>query len=214
MIPLISLEPIGDCSMIWEIADEIILVPIAALKTNTRVTAYHPAHINRAITDLSRAYATVVPLLDDVGLLQGYRQIGAQRPQESAPPNPSTARIRLQDRSLFNIAANMGACLDSMEPALSQLAEKFNPKSNCVFCNVEAQKDGHNFGRCPNYSDAVAGAVQASKMGLCGRCLKAVHQGDCGLLAKTASYPTISCCLQAEDKEAITQRDGNSGWLN
>ncbi|VDO28477.1 unnamed protein product [Heligmosomoides polygyrus] len=68
----------------------------------------------------------------------------------------------------------MGVRLDSMEPALSQLAEKFNPKSTCVFCNVEAQKDGHSSGRCPNYSDTVARAVQASKLGLCGRCLKAV----------------------------------------
>ncbi|VDP49629.1 unnamed protein product [Heligmosomoides polygyrus] len=74
---------------------------------------------------------------------------------------------------------------------LSQLAEKFNPKSTCVFCNVEAQKDGHSSGRCPNYSDAVARGIVA-------------------LLAKTAGYPTISCSAQAEDKEAIRQRDGNS----
>ncbi|VDP09936.1 unnamed protein product [Heligmosomoides polygyrus] len=60
------------------------------------------------------------------------------------PKNPLVQALRgfgSKIESLFNIAANMGARLDSMEPALSQLA-KFNPKSTCVFCNVEAQKDG------------------------------------------------------------------------
>ncbi|KIH63990.1 hypothetical protein ANCDUO_05703 [Ancylostoma duodenale] len=54
------------------------------------------------------------------------------------------------------------------------------PKSNCVFCSVEENKDSHYSSRCCTFADPVFRTVQASKLGLCLKCLKPSHgEDDC-----------------------------------
>ncbi|KIH45386.1 hypothetical protein ANCDUO_24573 [Ancylostoma duodenale] len=53
------------------------------------------------------------------------------------------------------------------------------PKSNCVFCSVEENRDSHYSSRCCKFADSVTRTVQASKLGLCLKCLKPSHGDDC-----------------------------------
>ncbi|VDO31475.1 unnamed protein product [Heligmosomoides polygyrus] len=91
--------------------------------------------------------------------------------------------------SLHNMAATTCGRLDRLESALAVLLERSAPRHNCVFCSPEAQTDGHSSTRCTNYRDAIARAVQASKLGLCCRCLKAEHEGDCGVTCQNCRLP-------------------------
>ncbi|KIH64531.1 hypothetical protein ANCDUO_05158 [Ancylostoma duodenale] len=52
-------------------------------------------------------------------------------------------------------------------------------KSNCVFCSVEENRDPHYSSRCCKFADPVTRTVQASKLGLCLKCLKPSHGDDC-----------------------------------
>ncbi|RCN49950.1 hypothetical protein ANCCAN_03986 [Ancylostoma caninum] len=52
-------------------------------------------------------------------------------------------------------------------------------KSNCVFCPVKENRDSHYSSRCFKYADPVSGTVQATKLGLCLKCLKPSHGDDC-----------------------------------
>ncbi|RCN37454.1 hypothetical protein ANCCAN_16661 [Ancylostoma caninum] len=53
------------------------------------------------------------------------------------------------------------------------------PKSNCVFCPVEENRDSHYSSRCCKYADPVSRTVQDGKLGLCLKCLKSSHGDDC-----------------------------------
>ncbi|VDL79186.1 unnamed protein product [Nippostrongylus brasiliensis] len=94
---------------------------------------------------------------------------------------PIAAALRsLEDRmeSLFNIIAsdnsrmdridlNNGGRLDRIEMALHNMGENSSSRPSCIFC-----KEDHHSSRCRSYADPIARAVQASKLGLCSRCLK------------------------------------------
>ncbi|EYB93485.1 hypothetical protein Y032_0181g839 [Ancylostoma ceylanicum] len=43
--------------------------------------------------------------------------------------------------------------------ALDTLLDHSEPRSNCVFCPYEDNRDAHSTGRCPLYADAIARAV-------------------------------------------------------
>ncbi|EYB92010.1 hypothetical protein Y032_0199g1666 [Ancylostoma ceylanicum] len=68
-----------------------------------------------------------------------------------------------------------------VQQILDVLLERTKPRSNCVFCTVEDNKDQHPTGRCCKYPDAVSRAVQAAALGLCERCLQPKHVEDCGV---------------------------------
>ncbi|EYC11167.1 hypothetical protein Y032_1465g3885 [Ancylostoma ceylanicum] len=56
---------------------------------------------------------------------------------------------------------------------------KNKPKSICVFCSSEENKDGHHSTRCTKFPDPVSRTVKATKLNLCLRCLIPEHGGDC-----------------------------------
>ncbi|VDO23671.1 unnamed protein product [Heligmosomoides polygyrus] len=70
--------------------------------------------------------------------------------------------------------------LQSYERVFETLLQRTQPKSNCVFCSYEDNKDGHPTGRCCRFPDAVARAVQANVLQLCNKCLQQKHDEDCG----------------------------------
>ncbi|KIH62798.1 hypothetical protein ANCDUO_06916 [Ancylostoma duodenale] len=47
------------------------------------------------------------------------------------------------------------------------LVERSAPKSNCVFCSIEDNRDNHFSGRCSRYFDPVTRTAQAMVLGLC-----------------------------------------------
>ncbi|VDL82169.1 unnamed protein product [Nippostrongylus brasiliensis] len=101
-----------------------------------------------------------------------------------ASMTPLAQALRAYDdklESMYNVIATLVGRMDRLESALTVLLERSAPRNTCVFCTPEAQTDGHGSGRCPHYRDAISRAVQASKLGLCTRCLKTEHQSECGL---------------------------------
>ncbi|VDO65269.1 unnamed protein product [Heligmosomoides polygyrus] len=70
--------------------------------------------------------------------------------------------------------------LQSYERVFETLLQRTQPKSNCVFCSYEDNKDGHPTGRCCRFPDAVARVVQANVLQLCNKCLQQKHDEDCG----------------------------------
>ncbi|EYC40107.1 hypothetical protein Y032_0629g849 [Ancylostoma ceylanicum] len=58
------------------------------------------------------------------------------------------------------------------------LVERSAPKSNCVFCSVEDNRDNHFSGRCSRFSDPVARTAQAMVLRLCLKCLKPEHGAE------------------------------------
>uniref|UniRef100_A0A7I4YG21 t-SNARE coiled-coil homology domain-containing protein n=1 Tax=Haemonchus contortus TaxID=6289 RepID=A0A7I4YG21_HAECO len=71
---------------------------------------------------------------------------------------------------------------DTINRKVELLMERTQPKSNCLFCLIEDNKDCHPTGRCCRYPDAVSRAVRASNLNLCNRCLQPRHREDCGIL--------------------------------
>ncbi|VDP39760.1 unnamed protein product [Heligmosomoides polygyrus] len=55
------------------------------------------------------------------------------------------------------------------------ILERTIPKSSCVFCAVDGNKDNHPTGRCCRFPDAVSRAVQAANLRLCNKCLQPRH---------------------------------------
>ncbi|VDL69150.1 unnamed protein product [Nippostrongylus brasiliensis] len=93
----------------------------------------------------------------------------------------------LEDKieSLFNVVSSNGGRLDRFEAALHAIWTSSNPKVVCVLCNGE----NHSATRCTAYPDPITRTVQASKLGLCTKCLKAEHPDDCGQACKACRLP-------------------------
>ncbi|EYC18982.1 hypothetical protein Y032_0026g1495 [Ancylostoma ceylanicum] len=53
------------------------------------------------------------------------------------------------------------------------------PKSNCVLCPLEENRDSHYSNRCCKYVDPASTTVQPGKLGSCLKCLKPSHRDDC-----------------------------------
>ncbi|XGW29823.1 hypothetical protein V3C99_009122 [Haemonchus contortus] len=79
------------------------------------------------------------------------------------------------------ILHNLMPMMKAMDAKLDQLLERTAPKSSCVFCTVEDNKDNHFTARCSKFPDSVSRAAQASKLHLCVKCLKPEHDLDCGM---------------------------------
>ncbi|KAK6061260.1 hypothetical protein COOONC_01076 [Cooperia oncophora] len=76
---------------------------------------------------------------------------------------------------------------ETMSNKLDLLLERTKPKSSCVFCTFEDNKDNHPTGRCYRFADPVSRAVQASHLHLCNRCLQPRHCEDCGITCSFCS---------------------------
>ncbi|KAK6030618.1 hypothetical protein OSTOST_03243 [Ostertagia ostertagi] len=70
---------------------------------------------------------------------------------------------------------------ENVNNKLELLIERTKPKSSCLFCPVEDNKDNHPTGRCCRFPDAVSRAVQAANLRLCNKCLQPRHSDDCGI---------------------------------
>ncbi|KAK6750575.1 hypothetical protein RB195_002507 [Necator americanus] len=71
--------------------------------------------------------------------------------------------------------------LDSLENACQTLLERTAPKSICLFCTVDENRDNHHSGRCPRFPDPISKTAQATKLNLRLLCLKAAHEDTCGV---------------------------------
>ncbi|EYB80848.1 hypothetical protein Y032_0398g720 [Ancylostoma ceylanicum] len=111
--------------------------------------------------------------------------------QEESTSSVAVAFRTLDSRleSLMNVCFATSGRLDRIEGALNLLIERSTPKSACVFCSLAENADSHHSGRCPRFPDPVSRAVQASKLGLCERCLKPSHPNDCGIACQYCRMP-------------------------
>ncbi|KAK6762173.1 hypothetical protein RB195_023040 [Necator americanus] len=78
--------------------------------------------------------------------------------------------------------------LDSLEKARQTLLERTAPKSSCLLCTVDENRDNHHSGRCPQFPDPISKTTQATKLNLYLLCLKTAHEDICGVKCG-------SCCL-------------------
>ncbi|VDP22757.1 unnamed protein product [Heligmosomoides polygyrus] len=83
--------------------------------------------------------------------------------------------VQLISSRLQYLQTAMDTVMERTEVVLTRTA----PKSNCIFCTVEENRDSHYSGRCMKYADPVSRTVQASKLNLCLKCLKPSHGDDC-----------------------------------
>ncbi|KIH53330.1 hypothetical protein ANCDUO_16546 [Ancylostoma duodenale] len=97
--------------------------------------------------------------------------------------------------SLFNVFATLNARQDRLEAAINLITERSAPVPSCLFCPVAENLDSHQSGRCTRFPDTVSRAVQASRLGLCERCLKTGHEEDCGVTCQFCRLPhnTLLC---------------------
>uniref|UniRef100_A0A7I4XXP8 Uncharacterized protein n=1 Tax=Haemonchus contortus TaxID=6289 RepID=A0A7I4XXP8_HAECO len=79
------------------------------------------------------------------------------------------------------IAETLTRQADIFNQKLDQLMERTKPKSSCLFCSIDDNKDNHPTGRCCRFPDPVSRAAQAANLQLCNRCLQPRHPGDCGV---------------------------------
>ncbi|VDP07335.1 unnamed protein product [Heligmosomoides polygyrus] len=80
------------------------------------------------------------------------------------------------------VADGLARQTEALNKKMDLLLERTQPRSNCIFCTINDNKDCHPTGRCCRYPDAVSRAVQANNLGLCNRCLQPRHSEDCGIL--------------------------------
>uniref|UniRef100_A0A1I7WXP2 DUF1758 domain-containing protein n=1 Tax=Heterorhabditis bacteriophora TaxID=37862 RepID=A0A1I7WXP2_HETBA len=64
-----------------------------------------------------------------------------------------------------------------IQQALNILLERSKPVSNCAFCEMGTNDDKHHTNQYKIFPDPISRAIQATKMGLCEKCLK-THNGD------------------------------------
>ncbi|KAL6738101.1 hypothetical protein Aduo_011687 [Ancylostoma duodenale] len=83
----------------------------------------------------------------------------------------TTARMSHLD-SRLKATINALPNFRQLDEILFQLLERTAPKSACVFSTIAENADSHPSGRCPRFSGTYARTLQASKLGLCGKCLK------------------------------------------
>ena len=79
---------------------------------------------------------------------------------------------------LLNLFANFSIRQDRLEASIISLCER-KVSRGCVFCPDSGES--HQSGRCSRFPDSVSRAVQAFRLGLCERCLRAGHDEDCGI---------------------------------
>ncbi|VDP43720.1 unnamed protein product [Heligmosomoides polygyrus] len=82
-------------------------------------------------------------------------------------------------REMVPRIATMERASKTMERALNTLLDRSTPKSSCVFCPVDENRDNHFSGRCSRFADTVARTAQASRLRLCLCCLMPEHMDDC-----------------------------------
>ncbi|EYC44581.1 hypothetical protein Y032_0457g1818 [Ancylostoma ceylanicum] len=95
--------------------------------------------------------------------------------------------------------SHLSARLSAVEEACAELLERSKPRSPCIFCPLPENKDGHNTTRCSRFADPVAKSVQATKLGLCERCLKPTHGDDCGVQCARCGRPhNVLLCAERQ----------------
>ncbi|EYC08942.1 hypothetical protein Y032_0063g3445 [Ancylostoma ceylanicum] len=95
---------------------------------------------------------------------------------------PISAAIRALTRVIDESHFTLAGQLQSIHNACLELLERSKPKSPCIFCSLTENLDSHSTMRCNRFPDPVSKALQAARLQLCERCLKAQHDGeDCGI---------------------------------
>ncbi|CAJ0594562.1 unnamed protein product [Cylicocyclus nassatus] len=96
---------------------------------------------------------------------------------------------------------NLFAALDARQHRLE--AANQPRTSSCVFC--PEGEASHPSGRCPKYPDPVSRAVQASRLGLCDRCLRRSHDEPCDASCNHCRKPhnTLLCPIEALRKKIV-----------
>ncbi|EYC19965.1 hypothetical protein Y032_0023g804 [Ancylostoma ceylanicum] len=89
------------------------------------------------------------------------------------------SRLNSIDTRLDGIDTRIDNRHDASDAMLETILERTAPKSNCVFCEVDENRDSHHSGRCSRYPDPVSRTAQATRLGLCLRCLKGLHRDEC-----------------------------------
>ena len=104
----------------------------------------------------------------------------------SSPRQLQEAMDELDRCDLATLLANLLPRLDALEHSnrillerTAIILERTAPKSSCIFCPVDENRDNHFSGRCSKYPDPVTKAAQATKLGLCLRCLNPAHGDSC-----------------------------------
>lgn len=125
------------------------------------------------------------------------------------------SKLESLDLKFESLGAMVNNRMDHQASAFNVLIERSNPRttSSCVFCGPESPGDGHNSGRCTVYGDAVSRAFQASKIGLCPRCLKAEHGGDCGVCCQNCRLPHNLLLCPSRGRPANHQAKKRKYWL-
>ena len=101
------------------------------------------------------------------------------------------AAIRQLQSQFEGSHQQLNARMGGLENACSELLERSKPRSNCIFCPLPENRDGHNTARCNRFPDPVAKSCQATRLGLCEKCLKPIHteDGDCGVRCAACGRP-------------------------
>ncbi|KIH63106.1 hypothetical protein ANCDUO_06599 [Ancylostoma duodenale] len=90
--------------------------------------------------------------------------------------------------------------------AANALLERSKPRSPCISCPLPANKDGHTT-RCSRFANPVAKSVQATKLGLCERCLKSTYEDDCGAQCARCGRPqNVLLCANRQSVAANFKR--------
>ncbi|EYC08940.1 hypothetical protein Y032_0063g3445 [Ancylostoma ceylanicum] len=109
---------------------------------------------------------------------------------------PISAAIRALTRVIDESHFTLAGQLQSIHNACLELLERSKPKSPCIFCSLTENLDSHSTMRCNRFPDPVSKALQAARLQLCERCLKAQHDGeDCGVKCTMCGLPhnTLLC---------------------
>ncbi|CAJ0607755.1 unnamed protein product [Cylicocyclus nassatus] len=105
---------------------------------------------------------------------------------------------------------NLFAALDARQHRLE--AANQPRTSSCVFC--PEGEGSHPSGRCPKYPDPVSRAVQASRLGLCDRCLRKSHDEPCDTSCNHCRKPhnTLLCPIRGfrHTPKHLPQKEENS----
>lgn len=113
--------------------------------------------------------------------------------------------VRQQMESSYN---HLATRLHHLEGAMAELLERTKPRSPCIFCPLPENRDGHTTTRCNRYPDPVAKSVQATRLGLCERCLKPLHgDEDCGVQCSSCGRPhNVLLCANRQGPPAFKRR--------
>lgn len=102
-------------------------------------------------------------------------------------------KINSKIDSIYGLECSIIAQHHRQDEALKILVNRSTPTLSCVFCSIGENTDMRSSGRCPRFPDSVARAFQASKIGLCQRCIPVIIASNirCAAWHTTFSHASI-----------------------